>query len=70
MIEQVSDDEALLGEPPPEGASPPPQGGPGVRRRPQDRLSKYGSSTEPPRDDAVLYPVDDTHGFFAKVDRC
>ena len=30
-------------------------------------LSKYGASQEPPHDDAVYYPDDDTHSFFAKV---
>ena len=30
-------------------------------------LSKYGASREPPKDDAVFYPEDDTHSFFARV---
>ena len=31
------------------------------------KLSKYGASREPPKDDAVFYPEDDTHSFFARV---
>lgn len=30
-------------------------------------LSKYGAAKEPPKDDAVYYPEDDTHSFFASV---
>ncbi|XP_013403924.1 chloride channel protein C [Lingula anatina] len=32
----------------------------------QRRLAKYGSTHEPPKDDAVFYPQDDKHSFFAK----
>ena len=31
------------------------------------RLTKYGASGEQPKDDAVYYPGDDEHGFFARV---
>ena len=31
------------------------------------QISKYGASREPPKDDAVFYPEDDTHSFFARV---
>jgi hypothetical protein len=33
----------------------------------RQRLSKYGASSEPPRDDAVVHPTDDKYGFFEKV---
>ena len=33
------------------------------------QLRKYGAATEPPRDDAVFYPEDDTHSFFARVNK-
>ncbi len=33
-------------------------------------MTKYGASVEPPRDDAVYYPQDDTHSFFASVSHC
>ncbi len=42
----------------------------GPQRQPDSArtpLSKYGASQEPPQDDAVYYPEDDTHSFFAKV---
>lgn len=29
------------------------------------RLAKYGTTQEPPKDDALFYPQDDTHSFFA-----
>jgi len=40
---------------------------PTLHRTNSGRLSKYGASKEPPRDDALFYPTDDSHSFFAKV---
>ena len=31
------------------------------------RLSKYGASQEPPRDDGIMPPTDDDYKFFEKV---
>jgi hypothetical protein len=33
----------------------------------RQRLSKYGASSEPPRDDAVVHPTDDRYKFFERV---
>ncbi|XP_064641031.1 chloride channel protein C-like isoform X2 [Lineus longissimus] len=47
----------------------PGQQGDGLRQRSlteRRRLAKYGATHEPPLDDAVLYPHDDDHSFFAK----